>query len=105
MVLVNGADGIGTGWMTKVPNYNPREIVKNLKKMLAGGEAKPMIPWYKNFRGNIEPLGHQRYVVNGEISSLSDTKVEITELPVKTWTNQFKEMLEGMITVSNTDSF
>jgi len=98
MVLVNGADGIGTGWMTKVPNYNPREIVKNLKKMLAGGEAKPMIPWYKNFRGNIEPLGHQRYVVNGEISSLSDTKVEITELPVKTWTNQFKEMLEGMIT-------
>ena len=27
MVLVNGADGIGTGWMTKIPNYNPREIV------------------------------------------------------------------------------
>lgn len=24
MVLVNGADGIGTGWMTKIPNYNPR---------------------------------------------------------------------------------
>ena len=24
MVLVNGADGIGTGWSTKVPNYNPR---------------------------------------------------------------------------------
>jgi len=28
MVLVNGADGIGTGWMTKIPNFNPREIVK-----------------------------------------------------------------------------
>ncbi len=27
MVLVNGADGIGTGWMTRIPNYNPREIV------------------------------------------------------------------------------
>jgi DNA topoisomerase-2 len=27
LVLVNGADGIGTGWMTKIPNYNPREIV------------------------------------------------------------------------------
>jgi DNA topoisomerase-2 len=24
MVLVNGADGIGTGWMTKIPNFNPR---------------------------------------------------------------------------------
>ena len=30
MVLVNGADGIGTGWMTKIPNYNPREIVEVL---------------------------------------------------------------------------
>ena len=26
MVLVNGADGIGTGWMTKIPNYNPRYV-------------------------------------------------------------------------------
>ena len=105
MVLVNGADGIGTGWMTKVPNYNPREIVKNLKKMLAGEEAKPMTPWFKNFRGTIEPLDHQRYVVNGEVSSLSDTKIEITELPVKTWTNSYKEMLEGMLTVSSRKTY
>jgi DNA topoisomerase-2 len=26
MVLVNGAEGIGTGWMTHVPMYNHREI-------------------------------------------------------------------------------
>lgn len=31
MVLVNGAEGIGTGWSTYVPNYNPREIAENLK--------------------------------------------------------------------------
>jgi len=97
MVLVNGADGIGTGWMTKIPNYNPRDIVKNLKRMLDDKEPKEMIPWFKNFRGTIESLEHQRYVVNGEISNLSDTKVEVTELPVRTWTNSYKEMLEGML--------
>lgn len=43
MVLVNGADGIGTGWMTKIPNYNPREIVDNLRLMLGGDEPKPMV--------------------------------------------------------------
>jgi DNA topoisomerase-2 len=43
MVLVNGADGIGTGWMTKIPNYNPREIVKNLKLMLDDEEPEPMV--------------------------------------------------------------
>merc|ERR1712088_50520 len=31
MVLVNGAEGIGTGWSSKVPNYDPREIINNLK--------------------------------------------------------------------------
>ena len=97
MVLVNGAEGIGTGWSTKIPNYNPREIVRNLKKMIDGEECKPMKPWFKNFRGSIDNLDHQRYVVNGEIASLSDTKMEITELPVRTWTASYKEMLEGML--------
>jgi len=27
MSLVNGADGIGTGWSTNVPNYNPRDVI------------------------------------------------------------------------------
>lgn len=26
MVLVNGCQGIGTGWSTYIPNFNPREI-------------------------------------------------------------------------------
>lgn len=43
MVLVNGADGIGTGWMTKIPNYNPREIIENLYRMIEGAEPKPMV--------------------------------------------------------------
>lgn len=30
-VLVNGAEGIGTGWSTYVPNYNPKDIAENLK--------------------------------------------------------------------------
>ena len=29
LVLVNGADGIGTGWSTSVPNYNPAEVIAN----------------------------------------------------------------------------
>ena len=60
MVLVNGAEGIGTGWMTKIPNYNPREIVENLMRMLDGREPKEMVPWFKNFRGTIENLDNQR---------------------------------------------
>ncbi len=47
MVLVNGADGIGTGWSTSIPNYNPRDIVANLLAALDGRPLSPMKPWYK----------------------------------------------------------
>ena len=42
-VLVNGAEGIGTGWSTKVPNYNPRDLAENIKRMIAGEALKPMV--------------------------------------------------------------
>ena len=98
MVLVNGASGIGTGWMTSIPNYNPREIVSNLKRMIRGDEPKLMIPWYKNFKGSIEEIEAQKFVVNGEIAEISETKVEITELPIRTWTQNYKEsVMEPML--------
>ncbi|XP_075224764.1 DNA topoisomerase 2 isoform X2 [Lycorma delicatula] len=98
MMIVNGADGIGTGWMTRIPNYNPREIIDNLKKMIVGEEPSVMKPWYKNFKGEIDTLGTDRYIFNGEISIINETKVEITELPVGTWTQQYKEsVLEVML--------
>lgn len=42
-VLVNGAEGIGTGWASKIPNYNIREIVGNIHRMLNGDEPLPMV--------------------------------------------------------------
>jgi DNA topoisomerase-2 len=53
LLLVNGADGIGTGWSTSVPNYNPRDIVANLKRMLDGEAPEKMHPWYRGFKGTI----------------------------------------------------
>ena len=36
LVLINGADGIGTGWSSNIPNYNPEDIIENLKRMMDG---------------------------------------------------------------------
>lgn len=43
MVLVNGAEGIGTGWACKIPNYDPREIVNNINRMLNNQDPLPMV--------------------------------------------------------------
>ena len=49
MLLVNGAEGIGTGWSTSIPNYNPRDLVQNLFSLMDGGEIEKMTPWYRGF--------------------------------------------------------
>jgi DNA gyrase/topoisomerase IV, subunit A len=53
MVLVNGAEGIGTGWSTKIPNYDVREIIKNIKRMLDGEQPLPMVSFLISTSNNI----------------------------------------------------
>ena len=43
MVLVNGAEGIGTGWSTKVPNYDVKEIIANIRRMIVNEAPLPMV--------------------------------------------------------------
>lgn len=93
MVLVNGCEGIGTGWSTKIPNHNPRDVVTNLRQMMQGNEPKPMMPFYKNFRGQIITAGDGRFVTVGNASILDGQKLEISELPIGTWTQNYKENL------------
>lgn len=90
-VLINGAEGIGTGWSTKIPNYNPRELVDNLRLMIDGENPKTMVPYYKNFRGKIERVDDIRVLTNGEIAIIGDQTIEITELPIGVWTQHYKE--------------
>lgn len=50
------------------------------------------------FRGTIEPVDRQRYYVSGEVAILSHTEVEITELPVRVWTQAYKEsVMESLL--------
>ncbi|XP_065605161.1 DNA topoisomerase 2-alpha [Cyrtonyx montezumae] len=98
MVLINGAEGIGTGWSCKIPNFDIRETVNNIRRLMDGEEPLPMLPSYKNFKGTIDELGPNQYVISGEVSILDSTTIEITELPVRTWTQTYKEqVLEPML--------
>lgn len=97
-VLVNGADGIGTGWASRIPNYDIREIVDNIHRMLNGEEPQPMLPNYKNFRGTIDQVMDNQFLNSGEVAIIDSETIEISELPVKTWTQAYKEnVLEPML--------
>lgn len=105
MILINGADGIGTGWSSSIPNYNPEDVVSNIKRLMKGEPVVPMQPWFRGFTGEVVALGGDRYKFSGIIKETGDKEVEITELPIRTWTQDFKDKLEEIIKAEKVPSF
>jgi hypothetical protein len=98
MVLVNGSKGIGTGFSTDIMCYNPAQIIAYIKHKLMGTHAPPTIePFYKNFKGTIRRVGDAKYLFKGCYTILDDKKIRITELPIGTWTDNYKKFLEHLI--------
>ncbi|CAF9905090.1 MAG: DNA topoisomerase 2 [Heterodermia speciosa] len=105
LVLINGADGIGTGWSSSIPNYNPEAIVENLKLMMDGKEINTMTPWFRDFKGTVTAMGQDRYKFSGIARQSGDNEIEITELPIRMWTQDFKDKLVEIIKAEKTPSF
>lgn len=53
------------------------------------------LPSYKNFKGVIHELGQNQYLVSGEVSVIDRNTIEITELPVRTWTQVRFSLFSG----------
>ena len=100
MILVNGALGIGTGFSTTIPSYNPMDIISLLKRMLKGElvcvDDDDLVPWIRGFKGEIRKI-NGKYTSIGKFAKVSATKIEVTELPVGYWTFDFKADLEKLL--------
>mmetsp|Transcript_21318 Transcript_21318/g.45361 ORF Transcript_21318/g.45361 Transcript_21318/m.45361 type:complete len:1306 (+) Transcript_21318:68-3985(+) len=98
MLLLNGADGIGTGWSTSLPNYSPRDIITNLKRYIRCEPLNDMCPWYNGYKGSIVPsVEKDGWEVVGVIDKRGPTTLEISELPIRRWTQDYKETLQSML--------
>lgn len=93
MLLVNGAEGIGTGWSTNVPSFNPLDLVHNIKRLMNGLEPEELVPWYRGWEGEVHKIGDGKFKILGRIEQIDDKTLEITEIPVKSWTDNVKEFL------------
>nr|XP_027200401.1 DNA topoisomerase 2-like [Dermatophagoides pteronyssinus] len=99
-LLVNGAEGIGTGWSCSIPNYNPHDIIENIRRYLAEKPLQPMVPWYRDFKGKIEPNQKGGFDSVGVIEEIDQDSFRISELPVRVWTQPYKVYLEEELQLS-----
>jgi DNA topoisomerase-2 len=99
MVLVNGTKGIGTGFSTDVMCYNPLDIIDYLKDKLTldNVSTKEFIPYYEGFKGTISKIEDNKFLIKGLYQKIGNDKIQVTELPIGHWTEDFKELLEKLI--------
>lgn len=92
MILVNGAVGIGTGYSTNIPCFNPDDIIKNINLILNNKEPNELVPWYSGFKGTITKE-ENFFILQGVYTKLGKN-LRITEIPISTSISDYKDFLE-----------
>jgi len=106
VLLINGCVGIGTGFSTDIPPYNPTDLVRVLRERISGRLSSlrgvTLKPWWQGFKGEVteSETGGGSWITHG-IAKFDDDKntITITELPVGVWTKDYKGFLDEIASV------
>jgi len=97
-VLCNGTHGIGTGYSTSIPSYNPVEICEYVKnKINDKPNTKNLLPYFHNFEGVVKDIDGQIYT-KGTYKILNYKTILISELPIGTWIDTYKAFIDDIVT-------
>jgi DNA topoisomerase-2 len=103
MLLVNGTDTIACGWSSKIPKYNPIDLVNWIKCWLNKEDLPEIIPWWRNFKGDVS-IENKKVITTGIIEDNGNI-YQVSELPIGMWTMNFKEKLEKLMKEKSIRSF
>jgi DNA topoisomerase-2 len=101
LLAINGSVGIGTGYSTNIPPHNPSDIVSLIRHRLHGSidtlANRPLDPWWWGFKGTTRRSDECTWITKGLYEFNDDNKtITITELPVGTWTKDYKAFLDEL---------
>jgi DNA topoisomerase-2 len=96
MILMNGAEGIGTGFSCYVPPFDPEAIKHNILCALEQVPMVPMKPFFKGFKGKMTKTKDHTWVMEGVVQK-EGGQLHITELPPGKWIQEFKEHLDDLV--------
>lgn len=95
-LLVNGCRSIATGYSTNIHQYNPRDLVSNLRKRLKGELPCTLTPFFRGFAGSVESA-ENGFLTRGVYDLVGVNLVKITEIPIGTSIFSYKQYLDGLL--------
>jgi len=112
MILINGCEGIGTGWSSSIPLFNPIDVINCVREWIKDPPQKTedglvfstlpeLTPWYRGFEGKIEEESPGKYVTSGvvvrdESNKKKQNRVEVSEIPIDMSIQSCYDMLMGL---------
>jgi DNA topoisomerase-2 len=101
LVLINGAEGMGTGHSCYILSYNPEDIRTAIVKILDGKTIKPnsLTPWWRGFDGTVtRDLASGQVVIEGKyhVKPGRTPTIVVTELPIGMQSDQYKQHLQKL---------
>ena len=94
-VLLNGAEGMGTGFACKVLSYHPMDLIDTCIAVIKNKPINDLTPWYRGFTGKVNRNGSQT-VFTGCYTINNTTTMTITELPIGVFTQKYREVLNDL---------
>jgi len=102
MLLINGSEGISSGFAQKILPRDPKTIVKELTKILKGNKklenVKLGAPHWNNFKGTIEEDEETKgkWRVYGDLIKENKNSIKITEIPIGYTLAKYTEVLDAL---------
>ena len=102
--LVNGIDGIGSGYRSVVPPHNPEDIIATVRARVRGGApVARLYPWYRGWTGEVVRIDGG-WEMHG-VFERRGHKIRITDLPPRLRIDAWKKkVLENFPDVRIVDS-
>jgi DNA topoisomerase-2 len=106
MILINGTTGIGTGFSTDVPPFNPLDVLNALRRFIKHEEYEDIHPYYRGFIGSITPSDKEdnKYVMKGIYEIIDEETVRVTEIPIFKSIEDYKLELTNLEIVDKKES-
>lgn len=80
LMLMNGAEGIGTGFSSVIPSFHHRDLIDSIIHYVEHGKAKKLKCYVHNYRNKIEVDEKNRLVFSMRFEEIGGS-IYITELP------------------------
>lgn len=98
MCVINGCEGIASGYSTTIPPHNPEDVLAYVRAWIANDCSQPddfpsFKPWWRGFKGSVEiekDKNGKLWRSTGVLKHVKGNKWQVTELPIGLCTEKFK---------------